>query len=682
MAEIIRAILIMSVSGSIIALLLFALKPLIKNRLPKSAQYYLWLIVIAALLIPVSKLVSIPQYAEHIPPVPIHSIVEANVISTTEQNERISQIERENPIITDFSSQQSPIAEAVDLAAAIYPIVAAAIFVYFLSAYYIFIVKLGYNSVRADIDCKIPVYYSAKATTPMLVGLFRPKIILPDREYSDEQLQAVLLHELTHLRRKDILVKWLSCLACAVHWFNPFVWLVRREIDRACELSCDEAVIARLDTSGRQTYGDTLIYVAADHKPRTALAMSESGRNLKERLGAIMKNKKRTRIAVIVSAVLLLTVAGAAVALGAGSSDKETAEFPVITISAGNGSVATAVDFGYEREVNGVFEIGDAISPLQHAYTEENTIYTTSREIPEQLSITGAEFVPLGLTLFNLTTGDALSEVDLTTTLDPREKLTIGAPIDAGEYVFVIPISISERGLMRIDYAFKVVVIDESTSAETTTQAAIKTTIETTIETTTISETATTAVLAQELIDSNMPNPFPEGSDDNVSYYQPGNHILDNVTVSLLRLVDDTEQNEWRESFDFFNNPPSSLTEYLNLYSFIKQFNISDEDVTEAMSAHLTSDNWQTRVTEEELDLILHGSEADIVSYFASEYSIVVGDKIYSPHWVYTHTIAAYKQAGITPEALQQKLELYADISFTPEARAALNEKLNSYVGG
>jgi beta-lactamase regulating signal transducer with metallopeptidase domain len=566
MAEIIRTILVMSVSGSVIALLLFALKPLIKNRLPKSAQYYLWLIVIAALLIPVSKLISIPQYAEHIPPVPIYSIVESNVISTTEQNERISQIQKENPIITDFSSQESPISGFVDAAFVIYPIVVFGVFAYFLLSYYIFIVKLNYNSVRADTPCKIPVYYSAKATTPMLVGLLKPRIILPECEYSDEQLQAVLLHELTHLRRKDILVKWLSVLACAVHWFNPFVWLVRREIDRACELSCDEAVIAKLDKSGRQTYGDTLIYVAADHKPHTALAMSESGRNLKERLGAIMKNKKRTRIAIIVSVVLIAAVAAVAIALGAGKPESVN-----------------------DSELNAQAE------PVAQEAT--------------QIS------------------GNDLNE-DMPWT--------------------------------------------ESASAETTTQA-------TTIETTTAE---TTPIPAQELVDSNMPNPFPEGSDDNVSYYQPGNHILDNVTVSLLRLVDDTEQIEWLESFDFFNNPPSSLTEYLNLYSFIKQFDISDEDVIEAMSAHLTSDNWQTRVTEEELDLILHGSEADIVSYFASDYSIVVGDKIYSPHWVYTHTIAAYKQAGITPEALQQKLELYADISFTPEARAALNEKINSYIGG
>jgi beta-lactamase regulating signal transducer with metallopeptidase domain len=310
----------MSISGSVIALLLFALKPLIKNRLPKSSQYYLWLIVIAVLLVPVSKFVTIPQYAEHIPPVPIYSIVEWNVISTQEQNERIMNIQQENPIITDFSSQESPLSGIVDAAFVIYPIGVAAILLYQLIAYMIFIKKTLRGSRVSDIECKIPVYFNTKATTPMLVGLFKPKIILPDREYSDEQLQAVLLHEMTHLRRKDILVKWLSMIACAVHWFNPIVWLVRREIDRACELSCDEAVIAKLDASGRQTYGDTLIYVAADHKPHTALAMSESGRNLKERLRAIMKNKKRTRIAVIVSVVLLVFVAGEAIVLGAGEN--------------------------------------------------------------------------------------------------------------------------------------------------------------------------------------------------------------------------------------------------------------------------------------------------------------------------------------------------------------------------
>jgi hypothetical protein len=156
----------------------------------------------------------------------------------------------------------------------------------------------------------------------MLMGLFRPVIILPDREYADAQLRAILLHELTHLRRRDVLVKWLSVVACAVHWFNPIVWLARREIDRACELACDEAVIRGLDASGKQCYGETLLYVAADSKtPWTVLSatMCEEKRDLKERLAAIARNKQYSRAAVAASAAVIIAAILAVGWLGAGS---------------------------------------------------------------------------------------------------------------------------------------------------------------------------------------------------------------------------------------------------------------------------------------------------------------------------------------------------------------------------
>jgi beta-lactamase regulating signal transducer with metallopeptidase domain len=64
--------------------------------------------------------------------------------------------------------------------------------------------------------------------------------------------------------------------------FNPVVWLTRREIDRACELSCDETVIRDLDTNGKRTYGDTLIAIAAVPKlgASVTLAMCEEKKNL------------------------------------------------------------------------------------------------------------------------------------------------------------------------------------------------------------------------------------------------------------------------------------------------------------------------------------------------------------------------------------------------------------------
>lgn len=185
-----------------------------------------------------------------------------------------------------------------------------------------------------------------------------------------------------------------------------------------------------------------------------------------------------------------------------------------------------------------------------------------------------------------------------------------------------------------------------------------------------------------EITDETMPFAFTgegTGGDEKVNYYQPCNRVLDNVPVELQRLVDSDERTAWKDSLDFFNNPPSSLHEYLNVYSFIKYFNLSDEEVTNALTAYLNSSNPQVKITEQELDIILHGTEAEVIDYFASDYSIVVDDKIYCPFWIYTHTPAAYEEAGITPEMLQQKLSLYATIPFEPAALEALNQKIDNY---
>jgi beta-lactamase regulating signal transducer with metallopeptidase domain len=331
MAEIIRTIIVMSVSGSILALLMFAVKPLIKNRLPKSAQYCLWLVAVAALLAPVSKFVHISQYAEHIPPAAVYDIVQWNVITSEEETERFDAVVAENPLATELPGGKNPITGIVDISTILYPFGVIAVLLCHILAYTLFLRKIRRHNIPADIACFIPVYRNATASAPMLIGLLSPAIVLPDEEYTDEQLRAVLQHELTHLGRKDVLVKWLSVLACSVHWFNPIVWLTRREIDRACELACDEAVIRSLDASGRQTYGDMLIYVSADCKtPRAVLSttMCEDKKDLKERLGAIMRPKKHTRAAVIASAAVIAAAVLAACALGAGSETPAPAYDP------------------------------------------------------------------------------------------------------------------------------------------------------------------------------------------------------------------------------------------------------------------------------------------------------------------------------------------------------------------
>ena len=73
--------------------------------------------------------------------------------------------------------------------------------------------------------------------TPMLMGLWRPCILLPEVELEEQQLRYVLLHELSHRRRRDLWLKFLLLVAKAVHWFNPLVWWMARRASADIEVA-------------------------------------------------------------------------------------------------------------------------------------------------------------------------------------------------------------------------------------------------------------------------------------------------------------------------------------------------------------------------------------------------------------------------------------------------------------
>lgn len=175
-------------------------------------------------------------------------------------------------------------------------------------------------------DRPVALRRSAACVTPMLMGLRRPAILLPEQTYDESRLRDILLHELTHLRRQDLQYKWLTALVCAVHWFNPLMPLLRQEINRACELACDEAVIRNMETPARVCYGETLLAVAADARQPFGViraTMCEEKRTMRERMAAIGVHQNRTRRMVMLAAAALAIVLLAAAALGVFTPGKD-----------------------------------------------------------------------------------------------------------------------------------------------------------------------------------------------------------------------------------------------------------------------------------------------------------------------------------------------------------------------
>jgi beta-lactamase regulating signal transducer with metallopeptidase domain len=168
---------------------------------------------------------------------------------------------------------------------------------------------------------------------PMTFGILKPCIILPDHPFSSKQVQNILFHELVHVKRFDVAVKWLAVLASSVHWFNPFLIWMRKEINHACELACDEAVVQNFSNQEKQDYGETLIsIVSAGRYPLGILqaTMYEDKKTLKDRLTAIMKHGKKSKLIPVLSGILLLTIVLGAMALGAGigiGADKPPKKF-------------------------------------------------------------------------------------------------------------------------------------------------------------------------------------------------------------------------------------------------------------------------------------------------------------------------------------------------------------------
>ncbi|MGL5415123.1 MAG: M56 family metallopeptidase [Clostridium sp.] len=95
--------------------------------------------------------------------------------------------------------------------------------------------------------------------TPLVVGIFKSTIILPKYDYTKKELCLIFNHELTHVKRKDNLLKLLMIITIALHWFNPFVYILRRFFHEQCELSCDEHIIKNIKFTEVKEYALLLV---------------------------------------------------------------------------------------------------------------------------------------------------------------------------------------------------------------------------------------------------------------------------------------------------------------------------------------------------------------------------------------------------------------------------------------
>ena len=151
---------------------------------------------------------------------------------------------------------------------------------------------------------------------PAVAGLFRPTLLFPPsflHDVSQAELRWVILHELGHLRRRDLWSQAVMDCARIVHWFNPLVWLAAKLARFDCELACDESVIRRAGPEAPAAYGGTLLKVLAmphgNERMPGAVGILESKEQLKKRIHMIAQFQSVTPGRVIAGTLLVFSVA-------------------------------------------------------------------------------------------------------------------------------------------------------------------------------------------------------------------------------------------------------------------------------------------------------------------------------------------------------------------------------------
>ncbi|MCM1026609.1 MAG: M56 family metallopeptidase [Roseburia sp.] len=157
---------------------------------------------------------------------------------------------------------------------------------------------------------RLQIRQSDRISAPLTYGVFRPVILLPGcTDWSDrEALDYVLTHEYIHIRRFDAVAKLALTAALCIHWFNPTVWTMYVLANRDIELSCDEAVIRRFGERIKSAYAMTLIRLEETKSGLRPLCNNFSKNATEERILAIMKIKKTTRMSSFIALALILSV--------------------------------------------------------------------------------------------------------------------------------------------------------------------------------------------------------------------------------------------------------------------------------------------------------------------------------------------------------------------------------------
>ncbi len=302
MSKLFLTVLGMSFTSCYIILFVILIRLLLKKA-PKVISYILWGVVAFRLIIPFSfesMFSLVPQSANTIP-IQRETVYQYSLpvnIGTEAADSFVNQVLYE----LNTEANVNPFQKYIKAGTYIWILGIIVLLIYSLVS--VLLIKRNLKSAKL---IEQNIYEAENLKTPFVLGMLRPKIYLPVG-LNVEERSYILLHEQTHIQRKDHIVKVLAFLILSIHWFNPLVWISFMLMSTDMELSCDERVLREMGEDIKKSYANSLLSLAAGKHIVSGIPLAFGEGNVSGRIKNVL-NYKKPRFWIIFVGLMVIIVA-------------------------------------------------------------------------------------------------------------------------------------------------------------------------------------------------------------------------------------------------------------------------------------------------------------------------------------------------------------------------------------
>lgn len=329
-------VLYMSLIGSIVGILMLGITKLFDNKLSAKWKCAIWMIPVIFLMIPISRIEINTQ--NNFPITAIVDKVETSFIQTTpailkevvkSENDTVQSINATKASANTESNTTNSSLTWYTLLPMIW-IVGTSVSILIIVIGNINLIKRTSKDKKVEdsrihlilMNCKrrlqinktIGIRLQNGNASPCIYGIIKPNILV-SKEFiknSDEVIENVFMHELSHYKRKDMMTNIILLIMTSLHWFNPFVYRFFKKIRQEMELATDEIALSRMDKEQKKQYGLTLISLLQTYETQKVatkmLCITDDNKNMERRIEKIKWSTKlkKYRMSIIIFVILIL----------------------------------------------------------------------------------------------------------------------------------------------------------------------------------------------------------------------------------------------------------------------------------------------------------------------------------------------------------------------------------------